>query len=121
MFVPLMDRDPELKPNVAMMLGEALDVTPYKRTAFSPGGFHKTFLATKTAQGLLLCVRHPDRTAEAFRRTGILRKLRRADHLILRPREEDLKRFRRAHHVAAFSIAYGTLVVAERVWHFLRG
>ncbi len=116
MLIPLLDRDPEVEPNLALVLREPIDVSKVRRSTFGFGGFRKSLIATKRTRGFLVAVRDADAADAAFTDLGLRRKLDRADRELLTPQSEDLARFRRAHHVAAFSFAYLILAVAYQVW-----
>ena len=117
--MPVVDPDAELKPNVAVVLNAPIDISSYKRRSVGPGGFNKTLTGTKTTQGFLASVREPTAAASAFERMGLLDKLGSRHLALLEPRKEDYKRLRRGHHVLAFSIAWGVLVLADYLWKLI--
>jgi hypothetical protein len=118
-LVPLVDRDDELSPNVALVLKNRLEFSKLKRSTFSTGGVRKTLVGTKSTQGFLVAVKDPLLAQEAFKRAGVVRKLTSADRHLLEPQREDFRRLRRVQHVAAFGWAYLTLLIAERIWKAL--
>lgn len=110
-----------MTPNVAILLDEPLDVTPYTRRTFLSGGVRKRIGATRTTAGFLVAVRRPEALRSALEPTGLQRKLNSSDQDLLEPHEEDAGRLRRAERLGAFGLAWLGLVIAEQVWRLFSG
>ena len=119
-LVPLVDRDIDLVPNVAIVLSVPIDVSNVVRRSSKSRSFVKKIGSTGNTMGLLLVARNPTEVEAALRARDLVRKLDSRDAQLLEFTYEDAKRIRRAERWLAFVIAYGVLVLASRIWDLVK-
>lgn len=119
-LVPLVDRDVDLVPNVAIVLSEPIEVSDVIRRSPKSRSFVKKIGSTGKTMGLLLAASNPADVESALGARDLVRKLDTRDARLLEFTYEDAKRIRRAERWLAFAIAYGVLVLASRVWEFVK-
>lgn len=119
-LVPLVDRDIDLVPNVAIVLSEPIDVSSVVRRSTRSRSFIKKIGSTGNTMGLLLVARDPAEVESALEARDLVRELDTRDAQLLEFTYEDAKRIRRAERWLAFVLAYGFLVLASRVWDLVK-
>jgi hypothetical protein len=119
--LPLLSHDRRVPPNIAILFDERIDLRSYLRR----GWLHRNVGKSRAGErywssGFLLSAKDPQAAALTLQRVGVERKLTLDDFASVEPDRDDAKRFRRGMVFRYALTAWGVILVADRIWDFIR-